>query len=880
MQTPGITPSTLLVWLCLASSTGFAQSSAPSFEESEDHTSKTSSDVSKASLDGDSEIQTEGDAKEKIKSTAQDQERGLDLELIVITGVGVRKRTLLNNSVSVSNLSGFEIGDFTPRSTAEIFRNIPGIRSESSGGENNANIQVRGLPVTTGGAKFVQLQEDGLPVLAFGDITFGNADNFLRYDSTVQRIEVIRGGSASTFASNAPGAVINFISQDGEVEGGEIGVTRGLNFDTTRVDFGYGSPFAGSWQFHIGGFYRVGEGPREAGFIAEEGGQVKASLTRNFMFGHIRLSLKHLNDRTIPYLPAPVRIVDGEVEPLEQFDFRKQALATRYLQNNTRIDSNGTLNFSDIPDGVRSVSNAVGLEFEFDLGDNWTLANRGRFSANNGSFTGSFAASVDDVSSVLTAFEGTDLRFHNGPNAGSGVSDVRDFSNLVVQNLLFDVSVNDLSHFVNELRLSKKIESSIGNFDISAGYYKSIQNVETEWSFNTYLQEARGDNAALINVVDANGSLITTNGVATYGGFDPYFDLNFNRDALFGFLSYNNDRLTLEASIRYEAMQGKGTSNLGAPAGGPGSFVSINTDDNEDGIVSGAEVDLDVDRDGRISRSEVGIGVVDRGNLFNIDYRVDYISYSFGANFLFTKNLAAFARYSLGASSNGDRLLLGGQGFNLSGDLMDDELAVDAVRQAEVGLKFQGDGQVIPGRLALFITGFFADSEESNFEVTSGRAFDRKVQSYGVEVETAYRIGAFSITGGVTATDAEITDDSTNPDNVGNRPRRQAVAIYQATAAWSDYAWDRLYSFGVNMIGTTSSFAQDNNDFKLPGFTQVNMFVNFDLVPQMTLSFNVNNAFNVFGLTEAEEGTVPENGIVRARPINGRTMSASLKYQF
>ena len=72
---------------------------------------------------------------------------------------------------------------------------------------------MRGFPISTGGGKFMQIQEDGLPVTEFGDIAFGNTDIFIRFDESVERIESIRGGSASTFASNAPGGIINFISK-------------------------------------------------------------------------------------------------------------------------------------------------------------------------------------------------------------------------------------------------------------------------------------------------------------------------------------------------------------------------------------------------------------------------------------------------------------------------------------------------------------------------------------------------------------------------------------------------------------------------------------------------------------------------------------------
>ncbi|WP_039729356.1 TonB-dependent receptor plug domain-containing protein, partial [Xanthomonas sp. SHU 199] len=213
----------------------------------------------------------------------------VSLDSVFVTGTATPK-SKLKSSVSVSTVGAEAIEQSAPRSTAEIFRNIPGIRSESSGGEGNANIAVRGLPVASGGAKFLQLQEDGLPVLEFGDIAFGNADIFLRADYSLERIEAIRGGSASTFASNSPGGIINFISKTGDTAGGSVGLTRGLGgYDNTRLDFDYGAPFAEHWQFNVGGFYRRGDGVRDAGYTTDKGGQLKANLTRLFDNGYVRV---------------------------------------------------------------------------------------------------------------------------------------------------------------------------------------------------------------------------------------------------------------------------------------------------------------------------------------------------------------------------------------------------------------------------------------------------------------------------------------------------------------------------------------------------------------------------------------------------------------
>ena len=200
---------------------------------------------------------------------------------IIVTGVA-RGQNRLDSSISISALNEEALAAAIPRSAAELFRSLPGIRSESSGGEGNANIQVRGIPISTGGAKFLQIHEDGLPALEFGDIAFGNADIFVRADSNLARVEAIRGGSASTFASNSPGGIINFISKTGEQEGGSIQGSVGVDYGEYRLDADYGGKLSDTLSFHIGGFYRVGEGPRRAGYDGNKGGQIRGIIKQKF----------------------------------------------------------------------------------------------------------------------------------------------------------------------------------------------------------------------------------------------------------------------------------------------------------------------------------------------------------------------------------------------------------------------------------------------------------------------------------------------------------------------------------------------------------------------------------------------------------------------
>ena len=65
------------------------------------------------------------------QTLAEDQSTPSDE--IVVTAVA-RGQNRLNSSVTVSSLSNDDIAKAAPRSVAEIFRNLPGIRSESSGG--------------------------------------------------------------------------------------------------------------------------------------------------------------------------------------------------------------------------------------------------------------------------------------------------------------------------------------------------------------------------------------------------------------------------------------------------------------------------------------------------------------------------------------------------------------------------------------------------------------------------------------------------------------------------------------------------------------------------------------------------------------------------
>jgi outer membrane receptor for ferrienterochelin and colicin len=114
--------------------------------------------------------------------------------------------------VAVTTLSAQEVEQAAPRSTTEMLRYVPGFtRVESSGGEVNQNISMRGIL----GVEYVMFMEDGMPVFPTMHTFFMNADNLFRFDTNIERMEVVRGGASALFGSNTPGAIVNFINKTG-----------------------------------------------------------------------------------------------------------------------------------------------------------------------------------------------------------------------------------------------------------------------------------------------------------------------------------------------------------------------------------------------------------------------------------------------------------------------------------------------------------------------------------------------------------------------------------------------------------------------------------------------------------------------------------------
>lgn len=785
------------------------------------------------------------DVKGSTTMDFQLQDDSKVLEEVVVTGV-VNPRAKIKSSVSITTLDVKQVEQSAPRSTAEIFRTIPGIRSESSGGEGNANISVRGVPISSGGSKYLQIQEDGLPVLLYGDIAFATADIFTRFDRNIAKIEAIRGGSASTLSSNSPGGIINFISKTGKTEGGSMVTSFGLDYNDFRTDIEYGARIGDGLYFHAGGFYRTGEGVRSPGFTANNGGQFKMNVTKEFENGSVTVYAKFLNDRAAAFMPMPIKVTGSNSNPnwesISGYDATSGTQQSPYLMHNVGLDGNGNVRRGNVADGMHPVSKTLGASINFELADGWKLTNNGRFSSNSGQFITPFPAEVASAATIANSFgAGSTLTYANDGTAFNNPN------GLVSRIHMFDVELNNFNNFMNDLRITKKFDK----FGLTAGYFKSIQNISMSWLWNSYLQEVSDNNPRLINVTDAGGNLLSTNGLYAYGVpawgncCTRNYDTQYNVSAPYANVSFDaTDKLSLEGGIRFDMGQVNGS------------------------FAGSSQTVYDINNDNVISAPETSVSAINTANTTAVDYDYDYVSYSLGANYLIDANQSVFARYSKGASAKADRILFSGLNY-LDGDKIN---SLDYLAQAELGYKRKfSKGYVY----ATFFTS--TTTEEGGFEATSNSIIENDYRSMGLEVESSYNVNNdFNLRGGFTYTKAEITSGA----NDGNEPRRQPKMMYNFIPT---YKFGKANNtFGLSFIGQTKAYAQDSNELVMNGFVIVNGFVELGITKGLSLNLAGNNLFNTLAITEAEEGSITANttNIVRARPLPGRSLSMALTYKF
>ena len=620
---------------------------------------------------------------------------GLQLDRVVVTGT-LGTTSKLRSSVAISSIEGDGVVAATAISATDLLRSVPGLRSESSGGESNANVGVRGIPISAGGARYIQFQEDGLPVLQFGDIAFATPDSWVRVDNSLDRLEVLRGGSASTLTTGAPGGIINFITKTGLEQGGSLSLSKGLGHDETRVDLGYGGKLAPKTRFWVGGFYHSGDGGRPGADGTVGGGQIRGNVTHELQGGFIRLSFKHLDDRTPSFLPTPVRFDNGKIVEIPGLDPRKTAFYNAgFPLDNTLTGTNGRAN-TNIRDGLSVKTDSFGAEVDLDVGNGLRLQNNFRWAKNSGRFVGIFPG--NDVSAAPA-----------GTTVATGAGAGRAYNGDRFTAVVFNTKVDDAGLVVNDIKLSKSFPLGAGSkLTATGGLYSSVQNLDITWNFNQYSLSAVADKAQLLNVPG------TVNGSPGFGGCcSNTQDSKYKTTAPYVLLGYEAGPLSLDASLRRDSNSATGV------------YYQSNA-----GVVYN----------------------LSKPNL--IDYSFNNTAYSLGVNFQLNKDAALFGRASKGAAFNADRITFFNAPALVNGS--SSKIPVNEVQQLEGGVKWRGGGVSLFATLFFAKT----DEINVDPTTTPVRVTTNKYDAKGLELEAAWRSGNFAVQGGVTYTDAEVTASS------------------------------------------------------------------------------------------------------------------------
>lgn len=817
---------------------------------------------------------------------------GGELDTIVVTAAP-GNRTLIDSAISVTSVSAETIANFKPVSESEVFRLIPGIQAAGTAGPGgNANIAVRGLPVATGGSPFVQLQEDGLPTVLFGDIQFGNNDYWTRYDASVERLESVRGGGATTFASQAPGAVINYISNTGRKAGGYIQLNQGIDFREARVDFRYGAPIGESTRFHVGGFYKVGNGPLN-NFRVSDSVQIKANLTQEFDEGkgYVRILAKFADTKDPNYTGAPALATRNgndvsNIQPFPGFDGRSQNNYSVFNRTGLFLNRAGTgVERRDI-DGITTNQVSLGAQFHYELGEQFTIDNNFRWSDMSGAFAAPFlnlSRTAGLIGSQLRIFDGTNLvagvdqgrvygtvasvRYAAGPRAGQVYT-----GTYVDNNVNVRTNMRDMGSIANNLTLAGRFDAGFAKVSANAGLFIMRQKIAMDWHVNKSLREVSGNNPSQLDLFDAAGNRLTTEGISGYNNnwgscCARDYDYTYTNTAPFVSLELDADAFKVDGSIRFENVKAEGSGTAG---GAIESFVTAN----------GVQIP----------------SIRSNGPRESFNYSRKYTSWTAGALFKANDDLSLFIRASRGGRFNGDRQTFGGK-FTSTGLLCTGAQAaagtlgctadgvtpsVDFVNQYEIGLKNRG--RIGGGRYSVELSLLKGNFKQSTFELSATRCggpggciIDAKYRSSGAEFFGTLSFGGFSLVANATYTKAEQLGSG-----VGATYRRASYLPDLTYTLSANYDIGDIVTLGLAATGQTS--VRDDPGNVYPGSTIFNGNIAVRPVDRLELGVSVYNLFNKLdfrgnGNTVADV-TGPSSVVLTGTPVVGRTFTGTLKYSF
>ncbi|MBB6371997.1 TonB-dependent receptor [Chryseobacterium shigense] len=787
------------------------------------------------------------------QETPQDSIKTSSIDQIVITGNSGPKKKI-ESSTAISTFTAKEIQKQNPISAAALLQRVPGFAVETSGGEVGNNLFARGIP-SAGAYEFVQVQEDGLPVFEDGALQFANADNFFRVDNSVSRLEALRGGSGSIYANNSPGGLINFITKEGSNDFKGTAKLETSTYGLMRTDMNVGGALVqDKLFFNVGGFYRTDNGIRKTGFRANNGGQIRMNLKYVFDKGYAKVYYKKLDDRNTFFLPIPLTQNGNDLKEFSGFDANYGTYSYRAISQLNIPQAGGGFFSRNLEDGIHPKVDVLGAEFKYDLGNNFSVLNKTRYTNINMNYTGIFPAGGPATAAKFASDNGITGNSYQYFAVGSGAAVNPAF----VQELGFWAIDKQMNNFVNDLQFNYKFDK--GN--VTAGFYKSNWKSHQYWNWSNILTTA-SDRPMLLNLVDTSLSPNSVGYSKTYNGVtDMSFLLRDSQvqgslNDLYANLDYNiTDNLSVNAGLRYSRDFYKGYSvntttanlnNSGLTTDGTHSFATTTADDNMSVL----------------------------GNKYNYwSYDIDKVSYTLATNYKINKENAVYARFSHGFRSPNEEAY-----YNYFTTTNPDQpLKPVLTNQVELGYKYYSrtfDVAVIPFYSTLknlsFTDVFSNGTSENTFANT---------KNYGVELEGYARLfnNMLELTFNGTIQNPKYSGLEEGSLLEGNVVRRMPKLYFNISPAVNITKQWRTY-VSYNYYG--KRFQDQLNVQTLPSFSEFGAGTSYQL-GKIRFAVDGTNIFNTIGITEGDPraGSPTGDGTIMARPIMGAAVRASITLDF
>ncbi len=792
------------------------------------------------------------------------------LDEVVVTGV-FDPRTRMQASVAISTLSSVQLDRIVPSSSVDLLKNVPGVYVNSAKGEVGGAVYTRGLNYN-GGFFYVSMQEDGLPVMGISGLT--NPDAYLRADATIQRVEVVRGGTASILGPNAPGGIFNYVSKKGgQTLAGEVRTRVGLEGNGKnpyfRGDFNIGSPLSKdkTLTFNVGGFYRNADGAKNPGYKLSYGGQVKANVVKQYKTGSLKVYAKLLDDNTAPFEFTPT--VDF-ANPRTAGSFTNTS--STLIQSQQFTIPKALSGYSrDINYDTRKVQAyneiAAGLSWEQKLGEGLTFSNNLRISNKD---------NINQTTAVVFPFRVDQLTFFGvggnigrfgtyefyDPTSGKSYGSVQHLpptspgpprviagtlslpGSDVLQNAVFynpnpygEISLNDV---INQATITKKLK----NMSFTGGFYYAqtkatrLSMVPAAQSFATIEDKPKSVAIRYTNLAGVKYSLTNANGITNMGG-SSYYENNATTKQAALFLGHNwdvSDKLNFDWGIRAESFGIKSTF----------STPRRITPDSK----LGADGDSLTLYDSRLYA---------RNPEQSFDKKLsmkDIFSYSFGANYRINDQTAVYGRFSQGRKTPDLSYFMDIANQQLTSNI---SIEAQSIQMAELGFKFKNE------KFNLFVTPFYTlASNIPNFQIFQNvdltyyappRAY-QKIRTTGLELEgNAVLSKNFSIRAVATFQNSVAdsfsvylanangsTDDKLQTYHGGKNDNIGTMIMITPTYIVGNF----FASINYQYMG--KRWANVGNAFQLPAFSAFDLNMGYTISKRIQLNASINNVLNTYGI--------------------------------